>query len=404
MALRIFAAARPFLTPLRLAAAAAPLVVVLGCGTDRPSVIAQSPPPSAAQPASVDTRPLARMQKAEVEKPEPAPRTPFSTTGDAVPTVPDGRVAVQILAQVGGTPILYEDVKNASPGELMKARTEAERKQILRREVEKLIDREVVLQDLYERLKKKPQVLQKLKDAAAKEFEKYTRLMKAGAKPPLKSDDELRAVFAAQGLSLDSYRLQSERSFMAREYMHNRIYGDIEKISHEQIVEYYDQHANEFVAEDRVEWQDIFIDASKYASRGEGRQIAEQVAARAKAGEDFTKLYAKYDNGLSSFNKNSANALGSGQKRGEIQPPQAETIVFQLQEGQVGPVIEMGTGFHVVRVAKREYAGRMPMNEKVQTEIRRKLQNDTAERAMKHFVNELKRKAIIQIAGDLPPN
>jgi hypothetical protein len=71
-----------------------------------------------------------------------------------------------------------------------------------------------------------------------------------------------------------------------------------------------------------------------------------------------------------------------------------------MREGQVGPVVELATGFHIFRLAKREFAGRVLLDEKVQEDIRKKLQAQIAEREWKWAVNDLKKKARIEIIGD----
>ena len=49
-------------------------------------------------------------------------------------------------------------------------------------------------------------------------------------------------------------------------------------------------------------------------------------------------------------------------------------MLWQLRDGQVGPLVELPTGFHVIRLVKRTHAGVLPFNdEKVQKQIRDKL-------------------------------
>ena len=62
--------------------------------------------------------------------------------------------------------------------------------------------------------------------------------------------------------------------------------------------------------------------------------------------------------------------------------------------------MELETGFHVVRLVKRQHAGRMPFDEKVQKQIRDKLRNQVFQREMKRLVDSLKRTAVIEIATD----
>ena len=71
-------------------------------------------------------------------------------------------------------------------------------------------------------------------------------------------------------------------------------------------------------------WQDIFIDASRFASPAAGRQHAEQVLAAARAGQDFPTLVKQFDHGDARLR----NGTGLGQEHGEIVPTQVEPIVW----------------------------------------------------------------------------
>ena len=90
----------------------------------------------------------------------------------------------------------------------------------------------------------------------------------------------------------------------------------------------------------------------------------------------------------------SAKATGIGAKRGEIKPPEAENVLFQLKDGETA-VVELEKGFHVVRLVKRDYAGQTPFDEKTQKQIKEKLTNEIGQVEMKRIVNKLKREAMI---------
>jgi parvulin-like peptidyl-prolyl isomerase len=93
-----------------------------------------------------------------------------------------------------------------------------------------------------------------------------------------------------------------------------------------------------------------------------------------------------------------------GRKRGEIRPAEAEAVLFGLKDGQVGPVIELPTGFHVVKLVHRDFAGQMPFDEKVQKQIRDKLRNDLFQKEMKKIVVDLKRRAVIEYSRKVSGN
>src|SRR5262249_37282577 len=110
-------------------------------------------------------------------------------------------------------------------------------------------------------------------------------------------------------------------------------------------------------------------------------------------GEDFLRLL-QYDNGDSSYRRGE----GIGHLRGEIRPVEAEPILFGLRDTEAAAV-ETSTGFHVMKVVKRDYAGRMPLDEKLQKEIKRKLQNEAFERETKRLLADLKSRCSIEIAA-----
>ena len=182
---------------------------------------------------------------------------------------------------------------------------------------------------------------------------------------------------------------------MAQEWLRQLVHSAINRLGHEQILEYYQKHPEEFKVADSVIWEDIFIDANKFPNRSAARQFADQLAAKARAGANFQELVNKHDQGDSSYR----NGEGYGRHRGEIKPPEAEAILFKMKDGQIGPVVELTNGFHIIRLAKREYAGQKPFDEKIQAAIRNKLEYQVFEREQKRLLADLKRKATIQISS-----
>ncbi|HLJ93570.1 MAG TPA: peptidyl-prolyl cis-trans isomerase [Gemmataceae bacterium] len=415
--------ARRLLIPCVVSGFAAAVCGLLGCSTHSLNLAEQSARPkenttslvsstslSSAPAASVataanapsDSAPLnvSRLQKPDGDSPKPAAgRSTLDLATYQTPPPSRGEVAARVRATVNGTPILDEEVREAIYPYLMATQNLPEpersqrRKDVFEKELKQLIEREIILQDMFAKLKDKKPVLDKLKEAASKEFDKKLNETRKTVK--FKTDEEVKAFFRMQGLTLEGVRRQVERNFMAMEYMRNRIFPSIQRIGPEQIREYYDGHPEEFQVADGVTWQDIFLDASRYSNREAARQFAAQLIARARAGEDFRQLVTQYDQGNSSY----LNGEGYGHHRGEIKPPEAEPILFQMREGDM-KLVELTNGFHVVRLVKREHAGLKPFDEKTQTAISNKLQGQAWEREYQRILRELKRKASIEISAN----
>jgi parvulin-like peptidyl-prolyl isomerase len=182
---------------------------------------------------------------------------------------------------------------------------------------------------------------------------------------------------------------------MATEYLRQRIKPYVERPSHEQMLDYYEQHQSGFKVEDSVEWQDLFISTEKYKTPAEARKVAEDLVRRLRDGAEFVALCERYDDGLS----RDRGGKGVGSRRGEIRPEELEDQLFRMRAGDVGPVVEIGSGFHVFRLVKRDYAGVKPFaEEEVQRMIRNKLRGEASARESKKMIADLKRKAVIEYA------
>src|SRR5205085_9659568 len=117
-----------------------------------------------------------------------------------------------------------------------------------------------------------------------------------------------------------------------------------------EVVESYTRHPDEFKVDDSVVWQDLFIATARHRTPADARRFAESLVARLKQGQDFVRLAKEFDNGESSLRN---NAEGIGRSRGEILPREAEPILFGLKDGEIGPLVEIETGYHVIRLVKR---------------------------------------------------
>ena len=324
---------------------------------------------------------------------------------DLLPATPGARenqeIAVKVVAIINAkATICAEEVETAAYQFLQPtfrleepARSQKQR-EIRQKTLEQLVERELVLLDMQERLDKaNPRTMKRLLKLAHDEFRKtWLRSMMKGN--GFKDPKAFEKFLAQRGMSLPILKRQWIRNFLSQEYLRNRIIPSVKKISREDLLTYYRTNAKEFELKDRVEWQDIFISAENQGSFAKAKAVADQIVQRAQRGEDFVKLCKAHDEGDSELR----DGAGIGQHRGEIDPPEAEAYLFRMKEGQIAPPIKMSSGYHVVRLVKRERAGRKPFDEKVQNEIRNKLRRELAMREMRAFVDRLKRRAVIYYA------
>src|ERR671925_643865 len=119
--------------------------LLVGCGSDRPTLAGHDSSPSSSTPAAQAGK---RLQTDDSDDPvRPANYQP-------IPEPNPAQVAVRVLAQVNGIAILDKEVKEACYPQLMATQSlpepeqSARRAEIIRQTLQQIIEREVILQDL----------------------------------------------------------------------------------------------------------------------------------------------------------------------------------------------------------------------------------------------------------------
>ena len=78
--------------------------------------------------------------------------------------------------------------------------------------------------------------------------------------------------------------------------------------------EYYAAHASDFKAEDKVKWQDLYVEKERFKTADEARKYATSLSNRAARGEDFIKLVADHGMGDTKLR----DGAGVGEKPGKV--------------------------------------------------------------------------------------
>ena len=373
----------------RLLSSAAAVVGAAAVGCDSaPSLRAADPPAAVAQPAA------ARLQKPDAGG-KTVTQTSLSTTTD---TLHGGRLVASARAIVNGAPILDDEITEAALGPLATINPasptyDSDVKKIKAAALEQLIERELLIKEATTKLTKagKKDVLEKVYEEADGQFERWVKQARSG----FPSDEAFKKYLLEKGTSFEGQKRLRRRIFLADQYLHSNVMRYVDRgTGHREVYDYYLAHPEEFQRTDNVQWQDIFIDASQYPSREAAYRVAEEVVARAKMGDgdDFVKLCDKYDNGLAHTKK----GAGIGTRREDVVPAEASAVLFQMRDGDVGPIVAVTTGFHAIRLVKRTHAGLAPFNEEAQKAIKEKLRNEAFALESKRYVDELKTSAHIE--------
>ena len=381
-----------------------------GCASNPPEWA--TPKQSLAMDISTPSEPrLARLQTQDAPPPvtlkRPAPQSSDLRAPIVLPTAtPNGEiqqtsmanrgtVRISVRAWVNGRPIFDDEVMQMAGGDvqniyrLPEAQRSVKMAELINNVIEQLVDQELMYQDACKKLEKaNPKALGKLKQFVDQEFDKTLEKWKQAKMP----EDRIRELEPVA-------RRLTERNLISTEYARSRIMDFVKNsIGFVEIREYYEAHKNEFKTLDSVVWQDIFIPISPSLPTVDAvKRFSEDLLSKCRTQADFNRLMV-YNEGPSKLN----NGEGLGKRRGEIQPGELETPVFELREGEIGPVIPFSTGVHLIRVTKREYAGQLVLDHKVQNTIRKKLETELADREYRRIVRELRARAVVRLERNAP--
>jgi parvulin-like peptidyl-prolyl isomerase len=311
---------------------------------------------------------------------------------------------IKVVALVGATGVVMDQEvveavrQRPDLAGLAGLELQAKEKELYAMMLRKVIERELILDDMYAKLKKngKSAMIDEIKEFASKGADQSLRGIRRDL--GLTSDEKFQMWLRAQGLSEPVIRRQIERQTMADEYIRSALREKARGPGLAEVRAYYDRHPDEFKTEDRVKWMDIFISFNKHATPQAALDHAEYVRAQAVASKngpaaDFAALAKQYDNGLAV----GTGGVGIGSKRGQIQPADVEPAVWALKPGEVSSVIATPAGYHIVKVVERDVAGTKPFDAKVQGEIREKLMKQYREAEYRRVVEDLWRKGAVRV-------
>ena len=301
---------------------------------------------------------------------------------------------IQVAAFIGTDTVLTDDEvwqmvrqRGDQFNDLIGGEREAKEKAIYREELRKLIERELIITELFARMRKN-NAGSKIDDIMDSSREVAVRRLGEYRKGKNVTEEEFTKILRSQGLTYKGLRRQLERDALVSMYLEQSLKDKVKFITLNDLWDYYLANPKEFALEERVKWLDLFVSNQRFRTPEEAKKFADGMWTMAMAGDDFVPLVKKYGQGDS----NLRNGEGIGTKRGEILPAEMEPMILDMEAGQVSSLMQTATGYHLVKVVERNKGGTRPFDAKVQTEIRNKLSRQVQEREYAKLVDELWRK------------
>jgi peptidyl-prolyl cis-trans isomerase SurA len=214
------------------------------------------------------------------------------------------------------------------------------------------------------------------------------------------SDEQMQDALAREGLTLAELRENIEHGIVRKIVMQRDVQPKIEASDSEVKAEYERVKAKEFTKPPTVSLQEILIPED----RG-GLALAQQVADKARAGEDFQQLARSYSSAPSRTNGGDLGQLAQGELA-----PALEKVAFALPVGSVSDPLAVEGGYRLIRVTART-AGSVTPFDAVKEQVRNKLMMSRFDKAYDEYMTDLRKDASItlmvrevplQLTGPIP--
>jgi peptidyl-prolyl cis-trans isomerase SurA len=206
----------------------------------------------------------------------------------------------------------------------------------------------------------------------------------------LPSMEALEEAANRQGMNYEDFKENLRENILTQQVIQREV-GSRVTVSPAEIQAYYDEHKAEMERKEGVSIQQIFVSTENKSEEEQPalRQKAEDVLAKAKAGQDFAELARQYSD--------APNASAGGQagffEKGSM-APELEAAVEALQPNQVSDLIEMRYGFMILKLLSRSQAGVPPLPD-VENRIYEQIYLQKVQPALREYLTRLRQETFV---------
>jgi peptidyl-prolyl cis-trans isomerase C len=208
------------------------------------------------------------------------------------------------------------------------------------------------------------------------------------------SDAQFQQALAAQKVTLEKLRDNARTQLGVEKLLESEVAGKI-AVTPAAIEDFYKKNLDKFQQTARVRASHVLISIPQNAdaaTKEKAKAKAEAVLAEIKGGKDFA-VVAK-ENSQDPGSAASGGDLGFFQQGQMV--PAFDEVAFKLNPGEMSGVVESPFGFHIIKVAEKQAARVVPLEE-AKPQIEQFLTGQNRQTQAQAFVSALKAKAKIDI-------
>ena len=207
------------------------------------------------------------------------------------------------------------------------------------------------------------------------------------------TQEDLVAGLEKEGLSYEKYRERIKRDIERAQLIEYEVRSKI-IIREETIQKYYEEQKGTFGVAEKVQLAGIFLMRKNLKSEEEMRELyrkAQEIAAKLKAGADFSQMAGSYSEG-----PGAKEGGDLGQFTVDHLEPGLKSVVEALPEGGISDPLVRPNGIQLIKVTKKQ-TGKIRSLEEMKEAIYGILYQEEVNRRYQNWIKELRESAYTRV-------
>ena len=207
------------------------------------------------------------------------------------------------------------------------------------------------------------------------------------------TQEDLVAGLEKEGLSYEKYRERIKRDIERAQLIEYEVRSKI-IIREETIQKYYEEQKGTFGVAEKVQLAGIFLIRKNLKSEEEMRELyskAQEIAAKLKAGADFSQMAGTYSEG-----PGAKEGGDLGQFTVDNLEPALKSVVEALPEGGISDPLVRPNGIQIIKVVKKQ-TGKIRSLEEMKEAIYGILYQEEVNRRYQNWIKELRESAYTRV-------
>ncbi len=211
---------------------------------------------------------------------------------------------------------------------------------------------------------------------------------------------DLEAKLTELGTSLADARQRFNEKLIAGEWLRTKVKVE-DEADPQEMLDYYRAHQADFEYPTQARYEEVMVRKDRFNDPRQayaelarlGNQLFRTAASAGPGQPVFAEVAKAHSDGFNA----EQGGVHDWTTQGALKAAAVDQAIFSLPVGQMSPILESDTGFHIVRVLERKEAGCTPFTE-VQPQIRDQLRQQRFRAKVDEYLAELHKHARIWTA------